>query len=708
MSMTSSPFLAKLQELKLWQGNYDALLQQNRSRDATNPSDLDTIDGLSALDSSRSSREESPSKTPRSIFVDWDKKAIMPPKPFEQLLEEKLAEEQPVEVKTGTKKPFLRKGSGLARYNLTPKHVPAKTILAKNPSTVKKPNLHVKRPVSPTHKDCVKATSSKPSSKHEEQLIPLKMPEAKMKSKATWVKVNDSNSNGRQEKEKSPERQEGVNILAKLNEYGLKQLFLNTPKKKKMSSPENIQSSRPSPEPYDPPSHSVIESVTERELRIFEDLEERVEHNSFSSTNSSVIGMLYSTPNKKKKVEQRIKSPIQEKPASPRYMDEYDELLGKLEIIDKRGHFLNEFINNLKKISDENHTDSHTDKPNKSSLNSSYSESTNTESSHTETPLSFYTDFENTLQGASPKKVNIGVNTSFTGVEESTQIENCLNCEALTETMEKLKKQIPDIQKEKAKLCDFAKDLEKKRDQLTRDLHKLQKKYDEEVGDLMTELENEKKKFQKEKAIFDMYIKESQVRPSKKEREELMMLRKELDELKELLKLKETKNGASQARLRNQVKQLEKDKCELKESMEKLQRENAKLSASQKLRRAPSEVKMLHEINKNLTKLTEETFKRHLVDSKEKIESLTEKETGSKASKTQISPVPRRKSEVLHRKRDDGDCRQSKENTGDITKFIDLSLEKQYEQAFRSNSSPVMQNTLNDSKKEFHFLTNFV
>lgn len=107
------------------------------------------------------------------------------------------------------------------------------------------------------------------------------------------------------------------------------------------------------------------------------------------------------------------------------------------------------------------------------------------------------------------------------------------------------------------------------------------------------------------------YIKESQNRPTKKDREELTFLKKELTDTKELLKLKETKNGATQARLRNQIKSLEKEKEELKTSIENLQKENSKLNASRRIQR-PSEVKMLHEINKNLTKLTEETFKKQI------------------------------------------------------------------------------------------------
>lgn len=129
------------------------------------------------------------------------------------------------------------------------------------------------------------------------------------------------------------------------------------------------------------------------------------------------------------------------------------------------------------------------------------------------------------------------------------------------------------------------------------------------------------------------YIKESQNRPSKKEREELSLLKKELTDTKELLKLKDTKNGATQARLRNQIKCLEKERDELKTSVDNLQKENSKLNASRRIQR-PSEVKMLHEINKNLSKLTEETFKKQLSKSG-MLSPISSKDTGRKGSKNE-------------------------------------------------------------------------
>lgn len=83
----------------------------------------------------------------------------------------------------------------------------------------------------------------------------------------------------------------------------------------------------------------------------------------------------------------------------------------------------------------------------------------------------------------------------------------------------------------------------------------------------------------------------------------------DVENLKETLKLKETRNATTQARLRNQVKSLEKDNGNLKEELDKLTKLNAKLQANQRVNRRPSDTKMLHEINKNLTKLTKTNSK---------------------------------------------------------------------------------------------------
>lgn len=80
----------------------------------------------------------------------------------------------------------------------------------------------------------------------------------------------------------------------------------------------------------------------------------------------------------------------------------------------------------------------------------------------------------------------------------------CETCSELRKQLDKLLKEIPDIQAEKARVCDFAKDLEKKRDHLNKEMQKMKNKYEKDIEDLQSELEAEKKKFIREKAVFDM------------------------------------------------------------------------------------------------------------------------------------------------------------------------------------------------------------
>lgn len=141
----------------------------------------------------------------------------------------------------------------------------------------------------------------------------------------------------------------------------------------------------------------------------------------------------------------------------------------------------------------------------KSSPDTTFSESETNTDTRSPTSSSFYTEFENTFKSSIRNRNDVAVNTSFSEKEESVQIcMECQNCAELKQQLNKLMKQIPDIQAEKAKVCDFAKDLEKKRDLLNRDMQKMKENYEKDTGDLRAELEAEKKKFLKEKAIFDM------------------------------------------------------------------------------------------------------------------------------------------------------------------------------------------------------------
>lgn len=161
--------------------------------------------------------------------------------------------------------------------------------------------------------------------------------------------------------------------------------------------------------------------------------------------------------------------------------------------------------------------------------------------------------------------------------------------------------------------------------------------------------------------------KEGQSKTSKQQREELSNLRRDLADARETMKLKEAKNGMTQARLRNQIKQFEKENLNLKNEVEKLTREMAKLNARQK--NTPRDNKILMEINKNVTKLAQE--------------KKQEKNKLADASKLETSDT------------NDG-------SLTDLSNFRDFSfvnVEKRYQDVFESNRNC----SLNDSKKSGKF-----
>lgn len=113
MSFSPTLSLVRLQELKQWQGSFEDLLQsktkgqiQDIQKDSDGSGPFRSSGGLG--------------KTATKKAEEWDTMKITPAKPFAQLLEEQLAEDHPIAVKDKPKKPFLRKGEGLARFRMAP------------------------------------------------------------------------------------------------------------------------------------------------------------------------------------------------------------------------------------------------------------------------------------------------------------------------------------------------------------------------------------------------------------------------------------------------------------------------------------------------------------------------------------------------------------------------------------------------------------
>ncbi|XP_063926663.1 centromere protein J [Zophobas morio] len=504
MSLSPSDILQRLKQLKLWQESQDELLKKTKNLiDTSTASDYQTIEGLSDFDSTLNQSLKTP--------VNVESQVISPSKTFNELLEEKLAQDPgPEKAIPAIKRPFLKKGAGLERFKIKPR--PQKTV----------------KPV-------------KASKKVATSVTPLRAPDLAIKPKATWTRADESSEHV-----------------------------------KKINSQLNKSEG--------PSDQTLYEKQLEKELLIFEALEQRAEDSSFCSTNSSVVRILSSTPSK---IQAKIQATI---PEEKRVHWETQDTQSEDEIIettlDKRD--IAEILLRLKGLTE-------SAKPQVPSIIDASDDEkwSSIEPSSDNTSISS-TDLEATLRTS---KCDIGVGTDN---------QNCAICgDKLQKTITDYETKIREVIQDKNTICEIKKQLE----QREKDFLKKKRDFEDEKQDLVYELEAEKKKLLKEKQVFQTYMKESQNRPNKKERQEISNLKQEVADLTETLKLKESKNGMTQARLRNQIKQLEKENANLKDEVEKLTKENAKLSASQKMTRKSSDSKILHEINKNISKLAKTSKK---------------------------------------------------------------------------------------------------
>ncbi|XP_014204785.1 centromere protein J isoform X2 [Copidosoma floridanum] len=232
-------------------------------------------------------------KSQRSILID-DLPVPSPKKDFSTLLEEKLRDSEAVKfdnaAKPVVKRPFLKKGQGLARFRPKPKSNDNKTCPARSRSV--------------SFSSATQSSASK-SSKSENNGRYNSVP--KIKKHDTKTSFHSANVQKNILSSKSGARKSISPLLPqKLN-------FKNVPlpQRKVDNRISNAQQSRKAIlDKKKPPvitldvSNSDLEGKTKKELeevRIFELLEDKAENSSFCSTSSTVIAfMQQSTPLKQK------------------------------------------------------------------------------------------------------------------------------------------------------------------------------------------------------------------------------------------------------------------------------------------------------------------------------------------------------------------------------------------------------------------------
>lgn len=213
--------------------------------------------------------------------------------------------------------------------------------------------------------------------------------------------------------------------------------------------------------------------------------------------------------------------------------------------------------------------------------------------------------------------------------------------ELLKDRLRELEDEIETFRKENINLTKMREEVDMERQKLYEEKNAFEQKFNEEKILSEYHLAEEKEKLNKQKQMYEKYVREMRGRLSKKEKDEVVNLKKEIHDLKEEIKLKDAKSTSIIARLRNQIKIIEKDKKNLEDEVEKLKKESRRIQHSNEITRRVTNIKYLEEINKKLSNMTSKNSRSNVeLDSNIKYKAF-EIERQSRARKSQA--VPKRK-----------------------------------------------------------------
>lgn len=178
--------------------------------------------------------------------------------------------------------------------------------------------------------------------------------------------------------------------------------------------------------------------------------------------------------------------------------------------------------------------------------------------------------------------------------------------ELLKDRLQELEDEIETFRKENASLAKMREEVDLERQKFYEDKSAFEQKFNEEK--ILSEyyLAEEKEQLNKQKQMYERYVREMRGRLNKKEKDDVLNLKKEISDLKEEIRIKDAKSTSTIARLRNQLKVIEKEKSNLQTEVEKLKKENRRMQHSNDITRRLTNVKYLEEINKKLRNMTKE------------------------------------------------------------------------------------------------------
>ncbi|KAI4504669.1 hypothetical protein M0802_000219 [Mischocyttarus mexicanus] len=618
--------------------------------------------------------------------IDGDKSCLIddipvpsPKKDFQTLLEEKLEEYKPIfnkelndKMENQIKRPFLKKGQGLARFRMTEtsKNIPVNVKSCNTPVSSKQVT---NKQINPTSS---KNDSTKNKNKHNKLSTNVPSRKCIAVTKIAQEKLNLKNV--------PPPRK----AYSRRNEAVLSNIESNIE--------SNINSS------IIEINSSDIDLKTEREMeevRIFELLEEKAENSSLCSTSSTVVAFLQqSTPFKiRQKIrdkEDNLNDSIQQNilyKTSPRgnqltnsqailpvqksesNFNSFWETIPRnnshentenMQIL-KTQNVTNALLKNKKsdQMFIQNHVEQHVhDETNSDIQNSIYSNEvdvslhvrfseyneyktiglTDTSSASNESlSEKNYNDekawsdcselsdsSETNMQSIECGTFKTNENTNDIGEfinsctnkimkEETNQDEinetqeTIFKSELLKTRLLKLEKEIDIFRKENTALSSQRQKLQEDHRRFLKEMKEKELILEDNKKKMEDRIQEEKRKLIREKTVLESRLRDFQekVHQNKIERQQIQELKEQLEELQIEFKNKESKWNTTQARQRSQMRILKLENIQLKEEVERLKKTKTNNLKTKKKVGSFSNTKALHQINKQLSEETKEIIK---------------------------------------------------------------------------------------------------
>ncbi|XP_062562240.1 uncharacterized protein LOC134225847 isoform X2 [Armigeres subalbatus] len=171
--------------------------------------------------------------------------------------------------------------------------------------------------------------------------------------------------------------------------------------------------------------------------------------------------------------------------------------------------------------------------------------------------------------------------------------------ELLKQRLAELETEIESFRKENAELLRMKQEHELEKIKLEQDREEMMEKLNDERIKMEVYFHDERIKIddERQRALKDA------LKPTKKEKEEILRLKEQISEMHKEAKTKEAKHASSLSRFRSQIKNLEKDLKETQLELDVIRKDNKKLETENARLKRQNNNRMLLEINKNLAKL---------------------------------------------------------------------------------------------------------